>query len=352
MRAVVMHETGGPEVLRYEETERPEPADGEVLIRVRAASVNPVDWKSRRGFVEKQLPAVLGLDVSGTVEKSRTEAFAEGDDVFGYAGSGGYAELATASAKAIAKKPAAVSHEEAAAIPVAGLTAWQALFDRGELQSGQAALIAGEPELGAARPDRRPDRGRRFERGDRRGGSTGRGPVGTRAQRVRTHAREDHLGSEDVSLRLPAPRSMRVTALSSRRTLPPRAMSGRRGVCSFRTLARDEERASADRRRRWRHRKSAGGSSSARRVARHGGSAIPRTSGTARALGKWLMASSEKTERPFEPLKTLKTHRADHRAAQHGARKGGQTGASTQTGGLVYETEGHRFESCRARSSN
>jgi NADPH:quinone reductase-like Zn-dependent oxidoreductase len=143
MRAVVMHETGGPEVLRYEETERPEPADGEVLISVRAASVNPADWKSRRGFMETQLPAVLGHDVSGTVEQSRAEGFAEGDDVFGSAGSGGYAEFATASAEAIAKKPPAVSHEEAAAIPVAGLTAWQALFDRGELQSGQTALIAG-----------------------------------------------------------------------------------------------------------------------------------------------------------------------------------------------------------------
>jgi NADPH:quinone reductase-like Zn-dependent oxidoreductase len=143
MQAVVMHETGGPEVLRYEETERPEPADGEVLIRVRAASVNPADWKSRRGFVEKQLPAVLGYDVCGTVELSRAEGFAEGDDVFGFVGSGGYAEFATASAEAIAKKPAAVSHEQAAAIPVAGLTAWQALFDRGELRSGQTALIAG-----------------------------------------------------------------------------------------------------------------------------------------------------------------------------------------------------------------
>jgi NADPH:quinone reductase-like Zn-dependent oxidoreductase len=143
MQAVVMHETGAPEVLRYEETERPEPADGEVLIRVRAASVNPADWKSRRGLAEKQLPAVLGHDVSGTVELSRGEGFAEGDDVFGFAGSGGYAEFATASAEAIAKKPAAVSHEQAAAIPVAGLTAWQALFDRGELQSGQTAVTAG-----------------------------------------------------------------------------------------------------------------------------------------------------------------------------------------------------------------
>ena len=143
MKAVVMHETGGPDVLRYEEAERPEPGDGEVLIRVRAASVNPMDWKYRRGLADKQLPAVLGIDVSGTIEESRAEGFAEGDEVFGLAASGGYAELATAPAAAIAGKPAGVSHEQAAAIPVAGLTAWQALFDHGGLERGQTALIAG-----------------------------------------------------------------------------------------------------------------------------------------------------------------------------------------------------------------
>jgi NADPH:quinone reductase-like Zn-dependent oxidoreductase len=138
-----MHETGSPDVLRYEEVERPEPGDGEVLIRVHAASVNPVDWKLRRGLVETKLPAVLGNDVSGTVELSRADGFVEGDDVFGIAASGGYAEFATASAATIAKKPGGVSHEQAAAIPVAGLTAWQALFDRGGLERGQTALIAG-----------------------------------------------------------------------------------------------------------------------------------------------------------------------------------------------------------------
>jgi NADPH:quinone reductase-like Zn-dependent oxidoreductase len=143
MQAVLIHETGSPDVLRYEQADRPEPGDGEVLIRVRAASVNPVDWKYRRGLAARQLPAVLGNDVSGTVEVSRAGAFAEGDDVFGIAASGGYAEFATASAAAIAKKPGGVSHEQAAAIPVAGMTAWQALFDRGGLERGQTALIAG-----------------------------------------------------------------------------------------------------------------------------------------------------------------------------------------------------------------
>ncbi len=143
MRAVVLHEPGDPDVLRLEEVERPEPGDGAVLIRVRAASVNPIDWKYRRGFAPRQLPAVLGNDVSGTVEVSRAEGFAEGDEVFGIAASGGYAEFATSPAGVIARKPAGISHEQAASIPVAGLTAWQALFDRGGLERGQAALIAG-----------------------------------------------------------------------------------------------------------------------------------------------------------------------------------------------------------------
>jgi NADPH:quinone reductase-like Zn-dependent oxidoreductase len=138
-----MHETGDPDVLRYEETDRPEPGDGEVLIRVHAAAVNPVDWKYRRGLADKPLPTVLGNDVSGTVETSRAVGFAEGDQVFGMSASGGYAEYSTASAAVIAKKPEGVSHEQAAAIPVAGLTAWQALFDRGGLHSGQTALVAG-----------------------------------------------------------------------------------------------------------------------------------------------------------------------------------------------------------------
>lgn len=143
MQAVVVHETGDPDVLRYEEAERPEPADGEVLIAVRAASINAIDWKYRRGIAEKQLPAVLGNDVSGTVAVSRAAGFAEGDDVFGFAASGGYAEFAATPAAVIAKKPAGVSHEQAAAIPVAGVTAWEALFDRGGLERGQTALIAG-----------------------------------------------------------------------------------------------------------------------------------------------------------------------------------------------------------------
>lgn len=143
MKAVVIHETGDPDVLRWEEADRPEPGEGEVLIRVHAASVNPIDWKRRRGLVSGPLPTVLGSDVSGTVETSRADGFAAGDQVFGISASGGYAEYSTASAATIAKKPEGVSREQAAAIPVAGLTAWQALFDRAGLRGGQTALVAG-----------------------------------------------------------------------------------------------------------------------------------------------------------------------------------------------------------------
>ena len=143
MLAVVMHQTGGPEVLGLEEIARPAPAEGEILVRVHAVGVNPIEWKYRRGYMPKDLPAVLGSDISGVVEESRSADFAEGDEVFGFTASGGYAEFATSPAAILARKPAGISHEQAAAIPVAALTAWQALFDRAALQPGQTALVAG-----------------------------------------------------------------------------------------------------------------------------------------------------------------------------------------------------------------
>lgn len=143
VKAVIIHATGDADVLRLEEVERPEPGEDEVLIRVQAAAVNPIDWKYRRGLVQRELPAVLGEDVSGTVAVSRADGFASGNKVFGLTTSGGHGEYATASATAIAIKPEALSHEQAAALAVSGLTAWQALFDRGCLESGQTVLIAG-----------------------------------------------------------------------------------------------------------------------------------------------------------------------------------------------------------------
>src|SRR5262249_11993946 len=143
MRAIVIHEAGGPEGMHLEGGGRPEPDEGEVLVRVHAASVNPVDWKVRRGPSRGPLPAVIGQDFSGIVEASRAEGLAEGDEVFGVSSSGAYAEYATAPAATIAKKPDGVSHEQAAALPTAGCTAWEALFDRAELEDGQTALVNG-----------------------------------------------------------------------------------------------------------------------------------------------------------------------------------------------------------------
>jgi NADPH:quinone reductase-like Zn-dependent oxidoreductase len=130
-------------VLCLEDVEPPEVGEGEVLIRVKAAAVNPVDWKVRRGVVERELPAVLGEDVSGVVEASGADGFAAGDEVFGVASTGSYAEYAAAPASAIALKPKGLSFEHAAALPVSGTTAWQALFSCGRLERRQTVLVAG-----------------------------------------------------------------------------------------------------------------------------------------------------------------------------------------------------------------
>lgn len=143
MRAVVMHETGGPEVLHVEDVPTPAVGEGELLLRVRAASVNPIDWKYRRGLIPRQLPAILGSDAAGALELSNAEGFSAGEEVFGFVGSGAYAEFALAAPHVLAHKPGNLSDEQAAALPVAGLTAWQALFEHADLQRGQTALIAG-----------------------------------------------------------------------------------------------------------------------------------------------------------------------------------------------------------------
>jgi NADPH:quinone reductase-like Zn-dependent oxidoreductase len=142
MKAAVIHETGGPEVLQLEEVERPEPDEGEVLVEIRAASVNPADVKRRRGGAGAY-PLVLGYDLSGVIEDSQAAGFSAGDEVFGRGTSGTYAQYGVARESGLTGKPAGISHEQAAAIPVAGETAWQALFDKGGLVDGQTALIAG-----------------------------------------------------------------------------------------------------------------------------------------------------------------------------------------------------------------
>ncbi len=104
--------------------------------------MNPIEYKSRSGVREIQLPAILGSDISGVVERSGSEQFAPGAEVFGLAHAG-YAELVRARVGGLAEKPAALSHAQAAALPVAAMTAWQALFDSGGLESGQRVLISG-----------------------------------------------------------------------------------------------------------------------------------------------------------------------------------------------------------------
>lgn len=150
MKAVRMYAHGGPETLVYEDAPLPEPSADEVLIRVHAASVNPVDWKIRGGYgkdrFKHHLPLILGWDVAGTVEAvgSEVERLKLGDAVYGYTSlfrDGAYAEYMVAKEAEIAIKPASLDFVQAAAVPVAALTAWQAMFDRAGLNANQRVLI-------------------------------------------------------------------------------------------------------------------------------------------------------------------------------------------------------------------
>jgi NADPH:quinone reductase-like Zn-dependent oxidoreductase len=148
MKAVRYHDYGGPEVLRFEDAPTPEPGPGEVLVRVHAAGVNPADRQIRAGLrfrLEKPFTFVPGLEVSGIVETRGAEVttLAVGDDVYGMLTTlgGGYAEYVVAAADHLAHKPASLDHVHAAALPVAALTAWDALFDVGGLVAGQKLLI-------------------------------------------------------------------------------------------------------------------------------------------------------------------------------------------------------------------
>ena len=139
MKAIRFHEYGGPEVTRLEDIPQPDPKPGELLIRTAAAGVNAIDWKLRSGilkqFMPLQLPFSMGCDVAGVVEKGAGK-FQPGDEVYGYLvtlRSGAFAESAIALESEIALKPKTLSFNEAASIPVAVLTAYEALFDHGKL---------------------------------------------------------------------------------------------------------------------------------------------------------------------------------------------------------------------------
>jgi NADPH:quinone reductase-like Zn-dependent oxidoreductase len=151
MKAVRIHSFGGPDVMKLEEVPTSALAEDEVLIRVHGASVNPVDYKIREGkyFAVKaeQLPVVLGRDVAGKVEQrgARAQSWQRGDAVYAVVdrGRGGYAQYVTVKADLCARAPKNLSLIEAASVPLAGLTAWQGLFDHGQLQQGQSVLIHG-----------------------------------------------------------------------------------------------------------------------------------------------------------------------------------------------------------------
>ncbi|HXC34494.1 MAG TPA: NADP-dependent oxidoreductase [Candidatus Acidoferrales bacterium] len=147
MKAVRIHQYGGPEVLAQVEMKRPTPGPNEVLIKVQAASVNPVDWKLRAGYMKDvfplAFPSTLGWDVSGKVEEAGADVtqFKRGDEVYALLEGGGYAEYAAATETVVARKPRTLDHVQAATVPVAGLTAWQGLFEVAQLSAGQKVLI-------------------------------------------------------------------------------------------------------------------------------------------------------------------------------------------------------------------
>jgi NADPH:quinone reductase-like Zn-dependent oxidoreductase len=153
MRAALLREFGGPEALTIEDVPQPQPIPTEVQVEVRAAGVNPVDLKTRAGKgmagVLGEPPLVIGWDISGVVTAlgGGVTRFRVGEEVFGMPWfprqAGAYAEYVTAPSRHFATKPAVLSHEEAAALPLAGLTAWQILVDTVALQSGDDVLIHG-----------------------------------------------------------------------------------------------------------------------------------------------------------------------------------------------------------------
>jgi NADPH:quinone reductase-like Zn-dependent oxidoreductase len=150
MKAVRIHNYGGPEVLQYEDAPRPKPQADEVLIRVHAAGVNPIDWKVREGhmkdFWHHKFPLILGWDLSGVVEEfgQGVSRFKIGDEVYSLPDptrDGAYAEYIVVREPEVALKPKSLHHIRAAAVPLAALTAWQSLFDTAQLQPGQRVLI-------------------------------------------------------------------------------------------------------------------------------------------------------------------------------------------------------------------
>jgi len=148
MKAIRIHSYGGPEVLKFEDVPRPVPNDDDVLIKVLAAGVNPVDWKIRQGYMEGMftLPLILGWDVAGVIEEKgkNVTGLEIGDSVYTrpeILRNGAYAEYIAVKGSEVALKPESLDYIKAAAVPLAALTAWQSIFDLAQLQAGQKILI-------------------------------------------------------------------------------------------------------------------------------------------------------------------------------------------------------------------
>src|SRR3954469_3618025 len=142
MKAVRIHSFGSADVLQLEEVPKPQPGSGEGLIKVHAASVNPIDYKLRTGEfkpVGMKMPLTLGRDISGVVELTGggVTDFKAGDEVFALLerDHGGYAEFVVTNIEGVARKPRTIDHIHAAAVPLAAITAWQGLFDHGKLKA-------------------------------------------------------------------------------------------------------------------------------------------------------------------------------------------------------------------------
>ena len=153
MKAIRIHNYGAPKALQYEDAPRPKPQAGEVLVRVHAVGVNPIDWKVREGemkdFWPHKFPLILGWDLSGVVEElgpgpAAAGRFKRGDEVYSLPDptrDGAYADYIVVRESELALKPNSLHHIRAAAVPLAALTAWQSLFDTAQLQPGQRVLI-------------------------------------------------------------------------------------------------------------------------------------------------------------------------------------------------------------------
>ena len=158
MKAIVFRRYGGPEVLEYPDVDQPSAGPGQALVRVRATSINAADYRTMRadpflvrldnGLRRPKKRPILGSDVAGVVEQvgDGVEGLELGDEVFGdsfHDGMGAFAELVAVREEALVRKPATLSFEEAAAVPLAGVTALQGVRDKGEVQTGTEVLVQG-----------------------------------------------------------------------------------------------------------------------------------------------------------------------------------------------------------------